>query len=94
MFFLKVVDSQRQEEKTQAAADMKSRLGQNVAQSRFTATKSRHLPTAEEAKRIAKIFSSKASWISKKHQTYVTLCMNGKILIQQTKILSLQELSN
>ena len=59
--FLKVVDSQRQEEKTQAAADMKSRLGQNVAQSRFTATKSRHLPTAEEAKRIAKIFSSKAS---------------------------------
>ncbi|XP_078324570.1 C2 domain-containing protein 3-like isoform X2 [Crassostrea virginica] len=57
----KVVDSQRQEEKTQAAADMKSRLGQNVAQSRFTATKSRHLPTAEEAKRIAKIFSSKAS---------------------------------
>lgn len=62
-FILKIMDPQRREEKSQAAAEMKNKLSQNVAQSRFAngPTKSRQLPTAEEAKRIAKIFSSKHS---------------------------------
>lgn len=57
------MDPQRREEKSQAAAEMKNKLSQNGAQSRFAngPTKSRQLPTAEEAKRIAKIFSSKHS---------------------------------
>lgn len=57
------MDPQRMEEKSQAAAEMKNKLSQNVAQSRFAngPAKSRQLPTAEEAKRIAKIFSSKHS---------------------------------
>lgn len=60
---VKIMDPQRREEKSQAAAEMKNKLSQNVAQSRFAngPTKSRQLPTAEEAKRIAKIFSSKHS---------------------------------
>lgn len=62
-FILKIMDPQRREEKSQAAAEMKNKLSQSVAQSRFAngPTKSRQLPTAEEAKRIAKIFSSKHS---------------------------------
>lgn len=54
------MNPQRREEKSQAAAEMRN---QNGAQSRFAngPTKSRQLPTAEEAKRIAKIFSSKHS---------------------------------
>eukprot|EP00105_Crassostrea_gigas_P001484 XP_011413692.1 PREDICTED: C2 domain-containing protein 3 [Crassostrea gigas] len=60
---VKIMDPQRREEKSQAAAEMKNKLSQSVAQSRFAngPTKSRQLPTAEEAKRIAKIFSSKHS---------------------------------
>ncbi|XP_052719599.1 C2 domain-containing protein 3-like [Crassostrea angulata] len=60
---VKIMDPQCREEKSQAAAEMKNKLSQNVAQSRFAngPTKSRQLPTAEEAKRIAKIFSSKHS---------------------------------
>jgi hypothetical protein len=63
LFLFQEVTFERREEKSQAAAEMKHKLTQNTAQARFSngPVRGRQLPTAEEAKRIAKIFSSKAS---------------------------------
>lgn len=53
-------DPERQQGKTKEAFHMKQKL--SVDKKKFNGqTKGRQLPTAEEAKRIAKIFSSKLS---------------------------------
>lgn len=53
-------DPERQQGKTKEAFHMKQKL--SVNKKKFNGqTKGRQLPTAEEAKRIAKIFSSKLS---------------------------------
>lgn len=60
-FVIQTTDPDRRAAKAEASSDMKMRLTGAAQKSNPICTQGRKPPTAEEAKRIAKIFSEKFS---------------------------------